>query len=332
MKMLRPDMERGGAAATCRRVTTCCAVACLVIAGAPLRAEDDRAVDDLPQAAQQQAQQQANWIDLGANFDTNVFQQTGGFSLTHGRRQQRGQGPGSSRPEAGSAAAAESPTLATVHKLGDARLARIDAACGLTELQRRKLRLAMESDVRRLAEEIDVERHKYLDVEVNFADQDGQRRWQQFQQDVQRCRERLRDLLDADSLFMKVLPTTLEPEQFARLTAETDARRAALWQGLVAAAMLKLNDLMGLDQAQYEQLEKQLLDKQPPLRIEGFASRQNQHAQQMLVFMVLSEIDGERLRAGVSERQGKMLAQFAAQGKAMRSFIEAQGLLEQETR
>lgn len=328
MKMPRPDADRGGAAAACHRLATACAVACLVTVGVTVRAEDDRAVDDVPQNAQQQAQQQANWIDLGVNFDPNVFQQTGGFNLTHGRRRQ---GPGPSRPASGSATAAESPTLATIHKLGDARLARIDAACGLTEIQRRKLRLAMESDVRRLAEEIDAERRKYQDVEVNFADQDGQRRWQQFQQDVQRCRERLRDLLNDESLFMKVLPTTLEPEQFARLTAETDARRAALWKGLVAAAMLKLNDLMGLDQRQYEQLERLLLDKQPPLRIEGFASRQNQHAQQMLVFMVLAEIDAERWRPGVSERQGKMLAQFAAQGKAMRSFIEAQGLLLKES-
>lgn len=310
-----------------RRLTRACAIACLLAVGVVGRAEDDRAVDDAPQGAQRNNQQQANWIDLGANFDTNVFQQTGGgFSLTHGRRRQPA--PGTSRPESGAAAAAESPTLATIRKLGDARLARIDAACGLSEAQRRKLRLAMESDIRRLAEEIDAERRKYQGVEVNFADQDGQRRWQQFQQDVQRCRERLQTLLNTDSLFMKVLPTTLEPDQYARLTAETDARRATLWKGLVAAAMLKLNDLLGLDQGQFDALEKLLLDRQPPLRLEGFASRQNQHAQQMLVFMVLSEIDGERLRTGVSERQGKMLAQFAAQGKAMRSFIEAQGLLE----
>lgn len=329
MNLPRPSIDRGWAAAACRLVVAC-AIGSLVTGGATGRAEDDRAVDDVPAGAAQQAQQQANWIDLGANFDTNVFQQTGGgFSLTHGRRRQPA--PGTSRPETGAAAAAESPTLATIRKLGDARLARIDAACGLTEVQRRKLRLAMESDIRRLAEEIDAERRKYQGVEVNFADQDGQRRWQQFQQDVQRCRERLQGLLNTESLFMKVLPTTLDPGQYARLTAETDARRVVVWKGLVAAAMLKLNDLMGLDQGQHEELEKLLLAKQPPLRLEGFASRQNQHAQQMLVFMVLSEIDGERLRAGMSERQAKMLAQFAAQGKAMRSFIEAQGLLEKAT-
>lgn len=328
MNMPRPSNDRAGKAAACRRLARACVIAILVTAGVAGRAEDDRPVDDVPQGAQRNAQQQANWIDLGANFDNNVFQQTGGgFSLNHGRRRQGGPAPAASRPENGPAAA-ESPTLATIRKLADARLARIDAACRLTEPQRRKLRLAMESDIRRLAEEIDAERRKYQGVEVNFADQDGQRRWQQFQQDVQRCRERLQTLLNTDSLFMKVLPTALEPDQYARLTAETDARRAALWKGLVAAAMLKLNDLLGLDQGQFDALEKLLLDRQPPLRLEGFVSRQNQHAQQMLVFMVLSEVDGERLRAGVSDRQGKMLAQFAAQGKAMRSFIEAQGLLE----
>jgi hypothetical protein len=44
--------------------------------------------------------------------------------------------------------------------------------------------------------------------------------------------------------------------------------------------------------------------------------------------MVLSEVDGKQLQGIVSERQWKTLSQLANQGKAMRSYIEAQGLLE----
>lgn len=309
-----------------RGLVAAAAVGWLMACSPVVRGEDDRAVDEVPGVGQQQ---EANWIDLGANFDTNVFQQQGGFSLLQGRRRGQQPRPGTPAPESPSGGAPESPTLPRVRKLGEERLARIDADCGLSEAQRRKLVFAMESDIRRLAEEIDVERRKYQGPEVNFADQSGQQKWQQFQEDVQRCRNRLLSIFDANSLLTKVLATTLEPGQLARLTAETDARRTALWKSLVAVGLLKFDDIMGLDQKQYAELERLLLEKQPPLRIEGFASGHiQQHFQQMLVWMVLAEVDSQQLRAGLSARQAALIAQFAAQGKAMRSHVEAQGFLE----
>lgn len=295
----------------------------VLVVGQTVRGEDDRAVDDIaPAVRQMQEQQQANRVDLGANFDSNVFQQSGnGFSLNHGRRRPSPTGgDGDQVPE--------SPTLEAARKLADARMAQIDSVCGLADAQRRKLRLAMESDIRRLAEEIEAERRKYTGVEVNFNDQAGQRMWQQFQQDVQRCRARVQGLFDAESLFAKVLPTTLDAEQYARLAAEMAARRSCRWRALVAATLRKYDDMLGLDQGQYEKIEKLLLEREPALRVDRPANRQDVHAQQMLVSMVLAEIDGKRLQEIVSDRQWKTLAQLANQGKAMRSYIEAQGLLE----
>ena len=48
----------------------------------------------------------------------------------------------------------------------------------------------------------------------------------------------------------------------------------------------------------------------------------------MLVAMVLSEADTNRIRAAVSERQWRTLKQLMNQGKAMQSWIEQQGILE----
>jgi hypothetical protein len=62
--------------------------------------------------------------------------------------------------------------------------------------------------------------------------------------------------------------------------------------------------------------------------VEGRFNRNAMQAQQMLVFMVLSEVEARRLQSVLSDRQWKVLAQLANQGKAMRSYIEAQGLLE----
>lgn len=294
----------------------------VALIGAVVRGEDDRAVDDVPAAVLQiQQQQQANRVDLGAQFDQNVFQQAGGgFRVSTGRRRPS--------PTGGDAdQVPEAATLTIARKLGDDRLAQIDSVCNLTDAQRRKLRLAMESDVRRLAEAIEAERRKYQGVEVHFGDQAGQRKWQQFQQDVQQCRQRLQGLFDADSLLTKVLPTTLDAEQYTRLTAENAARRSALWRGLVAAAMHTYDDLLGLDQRQYDEIEKLLLEREPALRVRP-GSRQDHNAQKMLVSLALSEIDARRLQGILSGRQWQTLAQLANQGKAMRSYIEAQGILE----
>jgi hypothetical protein len=96
--------------------------------------------------------------------------------------------------------------------------------------------------------------------------------------------------------------------------------------------MLKFDDVMGLDQKQYEELEGLLLEKTPPLRVENFVGRQDiQHLKPMIVWAVLATIDAKRLRAGLSPRQATLLEQFRGQGKAMESHLDAQGLMEKET-
>jgi len=299
------------------------AAVAVVSIGSFVRGEDDRAVDDVPPAILQlQEQRQANQVDLGAHFDHNVFQQVGaGISVHPARRRPAPTaGDGDQVPEAS--------TLMVVRKLGEARLTQIDSACDITADQRRKLRLAMESDVRRLAEDIEAARRTYQGVQVNLSDQDGQRKWQQFQQDVQRYRQRVQRLFDTDSLLMKVLPTTLDSEQYARFTADRAARRSSRWRGLVAAAMDKFDNLLGLDQRQYDEIEKLLLEREPALRVDRPATAQDSNSHLVLVWLMLSEIDAQRLQGIVSGRQWQTLNQVANQGKAMRSYIEAQGLLE----
>jgi hypothetical protein len=299
--------------------------ASLLLAGQVIRAEDDIAVDDIdPAIVQRKQQQQANRYDLAANFDANIFGQVNGFSLRTNavRAEVRAETDG------GGDQSPQSRALAFVGRLGEARLARIDAICGLTDAQRRKLRLALESDVRRLLEEIETVRTKYAGAAVNLGDQEGQRKWQEFQQDAQRCRQLLHGLSGEESLFAKVLPTTLDAEQQTRLATEIAARRSYHWRTLVAAAMRKHDDMLGLDQGQYDEIEKLLLDREPPLRVEGPMNRNLQGMQHMLVFMVLSEVDANRLQSVLNDRQWNVLAQLANQGKAMRSYIEAQGLLE----
>ncbi|MBM4011692.1 MAG: hypothetical protein FJ286_09975 [Planctomycetes bacterium] len=318
--------------------------ACLcagVVAGLPALADDDRIVDQ-PEPAVSQPEQQ-HLIDLAANFDANLFEQQGnGWVLRGGvqfgnglnvRDRVRVMANGRliiAGADASGGRPAESPTRASVRLLAEKRLERIAAACALTELQRRDLRLAIESDIRRCTAEIEALRGKYAGVRVNLNDQEGQKTWHQFQQDVQHCRRILRNVLDGDSLFASVLPTTLEAGQLAGIEEETRQRRSFRWRVMVAATLTRMDDMLGLTQVQHDVIEKALLARDPGLRVAELKPEQDTtHLQQNLVYLVLSECEPSSLRKAVSERQWKSLALLMNQGKSMRSWIEQQGILDQ---
>lgn len=314
------------------------AIALAAVAAARAAAEDDRVVEE-PSAAQAQADQQ-HLIDLGANFDANLFEQQGNGWVLRGGNGIQVQGRvrmivnGRVVLGGGNAAGAddrppESPTHARARAVAAQRLERIDAACELTDRQRLQLRLAVESDIRGFAAAIDAMRAKYAGVQVNLNDQEGQKKWHQFQQDVEQCRRLLRGLFEGDSLFARSLPTTLDAAQLADIETETRERRAFRWRAMVSATLVRLDDMLGLTQAQHDVVERALLARPPALRVDALAPEQdNTHLHQNLVYLVLAGSDPEPLRAAVSERQWRSLALLMNQGKSMRSWIEQQGILD----
>jgi hypothetical protein len=277
--------------------------------------DDDIVVDEDPVAAVRQQ----NLIDLGTNFDSNLFEQQGNsWALRSGAGQKSSPLPAS-------------PALGRARELGLRRIERIEASCTLTESQRSRLMLAVESDARRFAAEVDAVRAKYAGREVDLNEPAGQREWNSFQQDVGKCRSKLSSLFDESGLLTKVLPTILDERQLATVTAERAARRSFHWRAIVLEAMTKLDESLGLDQRQHDVLVAELLGREPPLRIEEhpvghFDANWRRH----LVLMVLAEVDAKPIRAAVSERQWKGLSPMMNQGRAMRSAIEAQGFLERD--
>ena len=314
------------------------AVLCMLSRG-PTWAEDDRVVEE-PPAPQAQADQQ-HLIDLGANFDANLFEQGGngwvlrggnanvvvapqGQLILNGRRMVLPGGPAAAEEQP-----PESPSFARARSLGEKRLERIAASSDLTDAQQRKLRLAMESDIRRFAATVDATRARYAGVRVNLNDPEGQKKWHQFQQDVQECRQLLRRLFDSGSLFAAALPSTLDAAQVARIDAELRARRSFRWRTMVVSTLAKMDDMLGLSQSQHDLLAQALLANEPPLRIDELSPEQeNAHLQLNLVYMVLSGVDATPLQKATSERQWRTLALLMNQGKSMRSWIEQQGILE----
>ena len=294
----------------------------LLLAGliGPARAIDDEvALEPQPGVADLR---QPHQVDLGANFDANLFEQHGnGWVLRSGVV--LGRRPG--RLPVGD----DSGTAARGRSLGEKRLERIETACGLTSEQRRRLRLAIESDLRRFVTEIDEVRGRYAGLEINMNEPAGQKQWHTFQQDVQRCRDAMRRLFEEGSLFSTVLQTTLDDDQQRCLAAETAARRSFYWRSMVLEALVRLDDQLGLSERQHAVLEAELLAHEPPLRTDEVAlARDDQNLRRNLVYLVLSQLDQKRIREAVTERQWPTLAVYRNQGQAMRSWIEQQGVLE----
>lgn len=293
-------------------------IAFSIVAGAAADAEDDQPVDDPPVPANFTT---SSVIDLGENFDRNVLEMGhGGFSLN---------GTDASAP-APPADAAATETMGKIRGIADERFARIDSLCGLTEQQRRKLRLAAELDTRRTAEAIDAVRRKYRGLRMNQQDAEWQKRFQEWQKDVESCRARLDLLCDGDSLLMKALPSLLDDEQNARFVAEKEASLECLWRAIIARVLVEFDDSLGLDDEQHEKLTSLLLAERPRLRVGGRSrSRAAQFAPQ-LVGLALTRIDDARLATVVSPRQAKSLRQFANNGRGMQRHLESQGLLEKD--
>jgi len=287
--------------------------AVLVCCGSASAIDDDVVVEAGPDEG---GQRQPHLIDLGANFDANLFEQRGGWVLRSGA----GQEPALPRA---------SPALERARELGSKRIDRMVASCTLTEEQRRRLALAAESDARRFAQEVEAVRAAYIGRQVDMNDQAGQKAWHAFQQDVTRCRDRLRNVFDSGSLFAVTTASVLDARQAACLAAENAARRSFHWRAMVLETMAKLDESLGLDQPQYDALVAELIAHEPPLRNDPQAlGRADSNMRRQLVMMVMAELDSKPLRAAVSERQWRVLSLQINQGRAMRSAIEAQGFLE----
>lgn len=300
---------------TLRRAAGLAVAAALAAAGP--RADDD-VVREAGAAGERSAEQDGNLVDLGANFDANVFEQPeGGWVLR--------EGAAAAVPPLNGAG---SPVLARARVGGRARLERVERACELSQAQRRKLEMAIEADVRRGVAEIEEIRRRYAGVTINMRDREGQQQWGRFQQDVQRCRRRLLALFEEGSLYAESLATVLDERQAAALAAETAARRSFRWKSLVTTVMLRLDDMLALTQDEHDAIERLLVEREPPLRLDPPNRQRNEQAEQMLVYSMLAEANQKALRGVVGEERWKTVQTLANQGRSMRSWIEGQGLLE----
>lgn len=287
------------------RLVPSVAFACAVLAVACGRADDDIVVEEQafaegdPQRRLIEPREAANHAaNLAQNYEHQVF-----IYLLATRRAPvpPGTKPGTVR-ERIDAYAAE-------------WLRRIDASCGLTDAQRSRLRAALHDDIESAVAQIEADIARYKATRFEGRDMQFHRdMFTTMAEDAARAREQLTQVFDGNSVFFKVLPTTLAAEQLERLEADFAARRGGRWAVAVASLMDTLDNLLGLTARQYDALEQALLARQPALRVyPPFA--ENRHAVQMLACIELAGMDEDALRAIVNERQWQVLASFRRSGE-----------------
>lgn len=307
------------------------AIGCAVAVGLASHGEDDVVVDDGVENPAEVHGRQPDY-DLQECFDLNVFN-----ALAHGNGIQftnpRPSPQNGKVPTAEPAGHAQSQTVAKVLAFVEPQFKQFAAMVDLSKPQDRKLRLALESEVRRAAEEIDVCRQKYLGVILKGqwgADPKQQQLMQQFQKDVQQCRDLMRQICRAGSFLAKTIPTTLDADQQAQLNAAVDGRLDSLWRSIVARQMIRFETSLGLDQEQHEALEALLVEVRPKLQHSfGTAPHVLQYAD-ALVRLAILDIGDERLRKAVSGRQAQVLWQYSQQVAAQRQHLESQGVLQKK--
>jgi len=321
----------------------------LVAASPGLRAADDLVVDG-PEAAEPaeivrfapveahglgHAAGRITHYDLGGLFDQHVFRRPhgpGGIRLMAGRTNLAGAeaaGPGDTLGR-----------LAHLRQVGQRRIAIIDRVCQLDARQRGMLELAVESDLRRLAADIDRLRMKYagqrLPAGPGGIDRD---RLQAVRDDAAACRSRIDRQWGAGSLLGSVVRGTLSPGQWSVFQGWVAGRRAVRWEALVRLTLWQLDDsVLGLAEDQHEAILDRLLVEAPPLEIfedppESTTSSATSGFGMLLVVGRLKRLDRAALQRLLDARQWAALERIMNQQGSpdeIDRLLLAQGVLEEE--
>jgi hypothetical protein len=265
--------------------------------GPSLRGEDDTVVDAAAMRAQEQGQQQQQ-IALDQQMNGMFFRVEGN---------------------------AEKSRQQCLDRLL-LQVSAVDEICGLTADQRRKCEAAAKLDVARAMDEIEAVRQRYSGRTVDLQNPAGQAEWQRFHQDAQAVQAKLQDAGGETSLLRKVIAGILDDEQRSDWRRESDLRAQYQWRGVVDAGMVQLDAALGLTSEQHEAILGLLMEK--PLRInQAKIWMHGNHFPPFVCRYGLAQLDQEKLKALVNERQWKMLGQFIEQGKGMAQHLKQQKMI-----
>ena len=197
------------------------------------------------------------------------------------------------------------------------RLAEIQRLCQLSVAQKQKLELAARGDLQRFTEQVEQVRRKFNAVRHD------QNAFGNLWQEIQPLQRKQADgLMGPESLLMKVLPRTLDPEQAAAYAVVLEERRKFRYRASIANSLITLEAAVALRRAEREALTKLLEQTKPPLTF-------GQYDHQLVMYR-LANLPEASIRPLFDDRQWQALRQQLNQYRGMQSFLIEQGMLTRE--
>lgn len=237
--------------------------------------------------------------ELGTLFDTQVF----GRSLDADAK-------GTPRSDALPDAIAR--RLAPLRQRAVAQIAAIDRIVMLSDAQRKKLEIAVRSDMQRLVDAVVEARATFAnrtittDPSTGQFDEAGMKLMQAVSQESNRCRQLMQQAFGPQSLLAKVVVGGLDEKQAEIYAAAMRERAICRWKAVVAAGLTAFDDRMGLTQKQYDAVTAKLVADPPPLDDEF-----SPMPAAVIVAKRLTSLGDEKLVTLLDPRQRQLVAAVA---------------------
>jgi hypothetical protein len=200
------------------------------------------------------------------------------------------------------------------------RIADIDRSCGLTEAQKKKLRLAARGDFTRFFDRVDERRSEFKE-----ASRQGPAQLRAVFLELRPLQTELNaGLLGDGSIFSKAISKTLNEEQLVRYEKALEQKRSFRYRAAVELAVVPLGSSLGLTTDQRRRFVKLLLDETRAPR--NYGAREDH-----VVMLQAAKLPEAKLRPIFDDRQWRVLSERFAEAKQMEQAMRDNGYVPADT-
>jgi hypothetical protein len=195
------------------------------------------------------------------------------------------------------------------------RIDYIDKVCGLSEVQKKKLHLAGDGDIKRFFDRVDEKRQKFLSVKRD------QNNINEIFQEIQPLQQEMQAERFGDgSIFFKALKKTLKPDQVAKYEQAEEAKHRFRYRAKVDLAVAILDNAIGLSADQRTRLVKMISEETDVPRRFG-------QYDYYLVWYMASRLPEKRLKPLFDDKQWTVVTRQIQQARSMEQFLKQNGYL-----
>lgn len=196
------------------------------------------------------------------------------------------------------------------------RVDEIHQACNITDVQRRRLMLAGQGDVKRFSDRVTEVRARFKQSQFD------QQKFNEFWQEVQPIQMKMQSgLLGPDSFFHKSILQVLNPEQRVVYLRLDQQRKNFRYRARVELMIATIENSCPFTDEQREKLiEIILAETQPPRSFGQYDT--------YTVMYKMSKIDEAKLKTIFDETQWKAFSMHIGQGRGMEQFLRQNGMLD----